>query len=86
MGTIGIGAGAPGGIGLRLEYCRPILVYGVAADFPQLTIIGAHPGWPWTDELLAVRDEAGGWALCKTYRSVTESNWTKASSSRRFGA
>ena len=69
MGTTGIGAGAPGGLGLRLEYCRPILVDGVAADFPGLTIIGAHPGWPWTDELLAMAVHKGnvyidlsGWA------------------------
>jgi uncharacterized protein len=69
MGTTGIGAGAPGGMGLRLDYCRPILVDPVAAHFPQLTIIGAHPGWPWTDELLAMAVHKGnvfidlsGWA------------------------
>ncbi|HET7419200.1 MAG TPA: amidohydrolase family protein [Candidatus Dormibacteraeota bacterium] len=69
MGTTGIGAGAPGGMGLRLEYCRPILVDRVAADFPDLTIIGAHPGWPWTEELLAMAVHKGnlfidlsGWA------------------------
>jgi uncharacterized protein len=69
MGTTGIGAGAPGGMGIRLEYCRPILVDRVAADFPGLTIIGAHPGWPWTDELLAMSVHKGnvfidlsGWA------------------------
>jgi uncharacterized protein len=69
MGTTGIGAGAPGGLGLRLEYCRPILVDRIAADFPNLTIIGAHPGWPWTDELLAMAVHKGnlyidlsGWA------------------------
>jgi uncharacterized protein len=69
MGTTGIGAGAPGGMGLHLEYCRPILVDSVAADFPSLTIIGAHPGWPWTDELLAMAVHKGnlfidlsGWA------------------------
>lgn len=54
MGTTGIGAGAAGGMGLKLKYCRPIHVDDVAADFPELTIIGAHPGWPWTDELLAM--------------------------------
>ena len=69
MGTTGIGAGAPGGMGLRLDYCRPILVDPVAAAFPKLTIIGAHPGWPWTDELLAMAMHKGnvfidlsGWA------------------------
>ena len=53
-GTTGIGAGAPGGMGLRLKYGRPILLDDVAADFPGLTIIAAHPGWPWTDELLSI--------------------------------
>ena len=69
MGTTGIGAGAPGGMGLKLDHCRPILVDAVAADFPKLTIIGAHPGWPWTDELLAMAVHKGnlfidlsGWA------------------------
>jgi uncharacterized protein len=69
MGTTGIGAGAPGGMGLKLDHCRPILVDAVAAEFPNLTIIGAHPGWPWTDELLAMAVHKGnlfidlsGWA------------------------
>jgi predicted TIM-barrel fold metal-dependent hydrolase len=69
MGTTGIGAGAPGGLGLKLKYARPLHVDDVAADFPQLTIIGAHPGWPWTDELLAMAVHKGnlyidlsGWA------------------------
>ena len=69
MGTTAIGAGSPGGRGYRLEYGRPILIDGVAADFPKLTIIGAHPGWPWHDELLAVARHKGnvyidlsGWA------------------------
>jgi len=26
----------------------------IAADFPDMTIIGAHPSWPWQDEALAV--------------------------------
>jgi predicted TIM-barrel fold metal-dependent hydrolase len=54
MGTTGIGAGAPGGMGLRLKYAQPMYIDDVAADFPDLTIIGAHPGWPWPDELLAI--------------------------------
>lgn len=68
-GTTGIGAGAPGGMGLRLKYGRPILLDDVAADFPDLTIIAAHPGWPWTEELLSVAVHKGnvyvdmsGWA------------------------
>lgn len=69
MGTTAIGANSPGGRGYRLKYGRPILIDDVAADFPELTIIGAHPGWPWHDELLAIARHKGnvhidlsGWA------------------------
>ncbi len=53
-GTTGIGAGMPGGGGVRLKYSNPMLVDDVAADFPQLKIILAHPSFPWQDEALAV--------------------------------
>lgn len=59
MGTTGIGAGAPGGMGLKLKYGRPILIDDVAADFPDLTIIAAHPAVPWTDELLSIAVHKG---------------------------
>jgi uncharacterized protein len=55
MGNTGYGAGTPGGQGIRLKYTRPIpYIDDLAADFPELTIIGAHPAWPWQDEMLAV--------------------------------
>lgn len=55
MGTTGLGAGSPGGLGVKLEYGRPIpYLDDFAADFPKLKIIACHPGWPWTDELIAV--------------------------------
>ncbi|MCX5905892.1 MAG: amidohydrolase family protein [Deltaproteobacteria bacterium] len=55
MGTTGYGAGVPGGDGVRLKYCRPVpYIDDLAADFPELTIIGAHPAWPWQEEMLAV--------------------------------
>ena len=53
-GTTGLSAGVPGGGGIKLGYSRPVLLDDVAADFPELTIIGAHPSWPWQDEMLAV--------------------------------
>jgi predicted TIM-barrel fold metal-dependent hydrolase len=53
-GQTGIGAGAPGGGGIRLKYSNPLFVDDVAADFPQLSIILAHPSFPWQDEALAV--------------------------------
>jgi predicted TIM-barrel fold metal-dependent hydrolase len=53
-GTTGIGAGMPGGGGVRLKYSNPMCVDDVAADFPELQIILAHPSFPWQDEALAV--------------------------------
>jgi uncharacterized protein len=53
-GQTGIGAGLPGGHGFRLALSNPMLLDGVAADFPDLQIIMAHPSVPWQDEALAV--------------------------------
>jgi uncharacterized protein len=33
---------------------RPIYLDQVALDFPELTIVGGHIGYPWTDEAIAV--------------------------------
>ncbi|RQW96618.1 amidohydrolase family protein [Micromonospora inaquosa] len=53
-GQTGIGAGTPGGYGLRLGLSNPILLDPIAADFPDLQIIMAHPSVPWQDEALSV--------------------------------
>ena len=53
-GQTGIGAGTPGGSGLRLRYSQPMLLDDVAADFPDLTIVIAHPSFPWQDEALSI--------------------------------
>jgi uncharacterized protein len=53
-GTTGIGAGMPGGGGVRLKYSNPMAVDDVAAQFPGLDIILAHPSFPWQEEALAV--------------------------------
>ena len=37
-----------------MGYCRPIFLDDVAVEFPELTIIMAHPAWPWHDEQLSV--------------------------------
>ncbi len=53
-GTTGIGAGMPGGGGIRLDCGRPVpYLDDVAASFPRLQLIAAHFGWPWHLELLA---------------------------------
>ena len=53
-GQTGIGSGLPGGRGIKLRYSDPMLLDDVAADFPQLTIIMAHPSVPWQDAAIAV--------------------------------
>ncbi len=72
-GTTGLGAGMPGGGQMHLELSRPIYVDAVAADFPNLQIVMAHPAWPWQDEQLAV-------ALHKPNTWIDLSGW----SPRRF--
>lgn len=53
-GQTGVGAGLPGGYGIKLRYSNPMLIDDVAADFPGLTIILAHPSVPWQDEALSM--------------------------------
>ena len=67
-GTSGIGAGQPGGQGIRLDYARPIRLDAVAASFPDLKIIAAHFGYPWHLELMAM-------ALHKTNIYIDISGW-----------
>jgi predicted TIM-barrel fold metal-dependent hydrolase len=68
-GQTGIGAGVPGGGGIRLKYSNPLLVDDVAVDFPELRIILAHPSFPWQDEALAV-------ATHKPYVYIDLSGWS----------
>ena len=53
-GQTGIGAGMPGGGKIRLKYSNPMFVDDVAADFPDMPIILAHPSFPWQEEALSV--------------------------------
>lgn len=69
-GNTGLGSGLPGGGGYKLKHTQPIpYIDDVAADFPKLTIVGAHPSWPWQDEMIAVLlhksnvyNDLSGWA------------------------
>lgn len=69
-GMMGNGAGVRGGLGFKLKYTAPIpYLDDIAADHPDLTLISAHPGWPWQDEQLAMARHKGnvyldlsGWA------------------------
>jgi predicted TIM-barrel fold metal-dependent hydrolase len=53
-GQPGIGAGLRGGAGLHLRYSDPMLLDEVAADFPELRIILAHPSVPWQDAAISM--------------------------------
>ncbi|OUS95662.1 4-hydroxyphenyl-beta-ketoacyl-CoA hydrolase [Rhodococcus sp. NCIMB 12038] len=53
-GQTGIGAGLPGGHGIKLRYSDPMLLDDVAADFPDLTVIMAHPAVPWVDAQISI--------------------------------
>jgi predicted TIM-barrel fold metal-dependent hydrolase len=68
-GTCGIGAGTPGAGGTKIRYSHPGFLDAVGADFPGLTLIAAHFGWPWFMECLAIAlhksnvlIELSGWA------------------------
>src|SRR5487761_1341588 len=55
VGTTGMGAGLPGGLGSKLRHAHPLALDDLASNFPNLTIIAAHPGGPRVEEL-------SGWA------------------------
>lgn len=68
-GQNGIGAGLPGGRGLKLRHSNPLLLDDVAADFPRLQVILAHPSVPWQAEAISMAThksnvwlELSGWA------------------------
>jgi len=53
-GHSGIGTSLAGGGGLRLKYSNPMCLDDVAADFPELKIVLAHPSFPWQDEAISI--------------------------------
>jgi predicted TIM-barrel fold metal-dependent hydrolase len=68
-GTCGIAAGTPGAGGTKIRYSHPGFLDTVGADFPGLTLLAAHFGWPWFTECLAIAlhksnvwIELSGWA------------------------
>ncbi len=36
------------------DLAKPILLDEIAVDFPELRLVGAHTGWPWVEEMLAI--------------------------------
>ena len=58
-GTSTLGAGSPGGRGLRIKYGNPMLVDDVAAAHPGIPILLAHPAFPWEKQQLAICQQKG---------------------------
>jgi hypothetical protein len=48
------------------EMGRPIRLDNIALYFPELKIIGAHMGWPWCEELIAI-----SWKHANVYISTS---------------
>ncbi len=68
-GYTGLGSGVAGGSNVRHEFANPMHLDLVAAAFPELQIVMAHPSWPWQDEAIAVAQhktnvwlELSGWS------------------------
>lgn len=53
-GQTAVGRGQPGGGGIKLAYSNPMMLDAVAADLPDLTIVIAHPSFPWQEEAISV--------------------------------
>ena len=53
-GQTAVGSGLRGGGGILLKYSNPIHLDEVAADFPDMQVIMAHPSVPWQDEALSI--------------------------------
>jgi uncharacterized protein len=68
-GTSGIGARQPGGQGIRIDLAHPLKLDPVAAAHPDLTVVAAHFGWPWQQDLIAI-------ALHKTNVYIDISGWS----------
>lgn len=68
-GQTAVGRNLPGGGGIRLKYSNPMLLDDVAAEFPDLPIILAHPSFPWQEEAIAV-------ALHKPNVHIDLSGWS----------
>ena len=92
-GTCGIGAGTPGAGGTKIRYSHPGFLDSVGADFPGLTLIAAHFGWPWFLECLAIAlhksnvfIELSGWAPKYFPREVTREIGRRLNGQTLFGS
>ena len=93
-GYAAAGAGTPGGGGFKLKFARPIpYMDDLAAEHPDLTIIMAHPAWPWVDEQVAVAlhkpnvyIDLSGWAPRYIPRDLIREANTRLQDKMLFGS
>ncbi len=92
-GTCGIGAGTPGAGGTKIRYSHPGFLDSVGADFPGVTWIAAHFGWPWFMECLAIAlhksnvfIELSGWAPKYLPREVVREIGRRLNRQTLFGS
>jgi len=64
----------------RIYYSHPFYLEEVACDFPKMTLVANHAGWPWVNEMVAVawkhtnvHLEIGG--VAPKYMSVPGTGW-----------
>jgi uncharacterized protein len=92
-GQNGIGAGLPGGRGIKLRYSDPLLIDDVAADFPSLPVVLAHPSVPWQDAAISmathktnVHIDLSGWSPRYFPPQLVQAVNTRIASSVLFGS
>jgi predicted TIM-barrel fold metal-dependent hydrolase len=92
-GTCGIAAGTPGAGGTKIRFSHPAFLDSVGADFPELTLIAAHFGWPWFMECLAIAlhksnvfIELSGWAPKYLPQEVKREIGKRLNSQTLFGS
>ncbi len=64
----------------KFDYGQPLYLDAIACEFPHLTIIANHGGWPWVNEMVAVAwkhpniyIETGG--ISPKYISIPGTGW-----------
>jgi predicted TIM-barrel fold metal-dependent hydrolase len=53
-----------GAAGPTIDYTAPARIDRVLSDFPNLTVVASHGGWPWVQEILHVAFRRANFYLC----------------------
>ena len=66
---------AGGGNGPDASYSHPMVIDQIAADFPNLTIINTHGGYPWVTEILFVAYRRPNLYICPDMYLFNQPGW-----------